>query len=108
MSQKKWLVALIAVDEAKLDEDLPSFAAYGTLPSILAGAIDGVTPSGALDMERIYLHTDAEKERLIAQLERGSTPYHEYATGIRGEICKEARCTQHTACIVIARNDYRH
>ena len=108
MSNKKWLVALIAVDEEALSEDLPAHKALTSLPGVLESTINSTTPSGALELERVYLHDDKEKDRLIAELEKLSMPYHVYATETRGETCTQPFCTRHKACVVISRNDFRH
>lgn len=108
MSNKKWLVALISVDEKMLQEDLPARKALTSLPGILDSAVEGMSPSGALELERVYLHDDKEKDKLIAELEKLSVPYHVYATETCGEVCTQPFCTHHQACVVISINDYRH
>lgn len=108
MSETKWLVALIAINEDGLALDMPVGGALSTVPDILDAAIEGLSPSGSLSLERVYLHDDKEKDALITELEKRSLPYHVYATETRGEVCKEPFCADHRACVVIRANDYRH
>jgi hypothetical protein len=107
MSQKKWLVAVIAVDENLLAQDIPNRKALTTLPDVIASAIEEASPSVALELDRVYLHDDKEKDTLITELESLSLPYHVYATEERGEACTQPFCNQHKTCVVISRHDYR-
>lgn len=108
MSEKKWAVVLVQVDEKLLTKDLPRLHALSSLPDLLDGALDGASPSGALDLEGAYLLTEEQKLALIPHLERLSLPYHEYAVDVRGEVCREEDCAIHGPCVVIKLNDYRH
>jgi hypothetical protein len=107
MSEKKWLVALIEIDEDRIALEA-SENPYGQLPDALHDAIETAYPNGGLSLDAVYLHGDSEKDELVKTLEKLSVPYHIYTTEDRGEPCKEPFCTDHRAWMVVSLDDYRH
>lgn len=105
---KKWLFALLAVDERRLQEDhLPKGAELGSLPNMLDAAVEGLSPSGAVALNQVFLLTNSQKDVVVELLEEQSLPFHEYVVDERGEKCQESRCTQHHLATVIELHDRR-
>jgi hypothetical protein len=104
--KKKWLITLTHVDEDELkNSGLPKDKELSSLPDILDGVIRKVAPN-ALDPDKFYLLTDAQKDRMVKHLNANSLPYHEYAMS-RGEKCTIEGCTKHHECVIIQLYDRR-
>jgi hypothetical protein len=106
--RKKWLVLLVEVDEDKLVQDgFPKGAEISSLPDALKQMITKLAPHSSLDLQKVYLLTDRQKDAVLEYVEAHSLPYHEYAVRIRGERCVVKGCDLHHECMVINLHDRR-
>jgi len=93
--KKKWIVALMALDEDTLGPKLLG------LPDVLHDLVTKSFSNGALNLDMLYLLDTPHKQVVEKVLEHESLPFHDYAVDICGETCDEEGCDKHCKCQVI-------
>lgn len=70
---KRYVITIAEFDESKLGKDLK----FSEIPDALGMTIDQLTPSGALDVQMVFLLDEKQKARVELVLQHNSLPYPE-------------------------------
>jgi hypothetical protein len=70
---KKYVITIAELDESKLGDGLK----FSEVPDAIGMSIDGLRPSGVLDVTMVFLLTEQQKERVALVLQHNSLHYPE-------------------------------